>query len=59
MNGKRWRKAGALAALAAMLVAPADAYLFFGPEQVTVTPAVEYCYGVDGVAMCTPLPTGG
>ena len=43
MNGKRWRKAGLLAALSLSLAAPVDAFLLFADgEPVTVEPAVEY-----------------
>ena len=43
MNGKRWRKAGALAALSLSLAAPVDAVLLYGDgDPVSVEPAIEY-----------------
>jgi hypothetical protein len=42
MNANCWRKAGTAAALSLALAAPSEAFLFFGPETVTVEPAVEY-----------------
>jgi Repeat of unknown function (DUF5648) len=42
MNGKHWRKAGAAAALSLALAAQSEAFQFYGPEPVSVAPAVEY-----------------
>ena len=75
MNGKSWRKAGAVLAMSTMLAAPADAFLLFGDhEPASVEPAIEYHnaklgeylvtvspgeIGADGVAMCVPSFSGG
>ena len=42
MNGKRWRKAGAAAALSILTAAPVGAYQMFGGEPASATLATEY-----------------
>jgi len=42
MNAKRWRKAGAAAALSILVAGPASAYQVFGGERESATLATEY-----------------